>query len=131
MSTTAVSNATGRLLSWPSGNWERPILGRVTSLMGTPHYYFSKYSILDWEDWFKAHPEHADKKWLMHEQAYALDGKACKEFALSLINVTDDVINLIHPFTHTFIGSPQELKENVVWEGKRYIRLKKGYHCLS
>lgn len=134
MSRTLVSGATGRLLSWPSGNWECDILGRVACLMGTPHYYDraqpGTFGAWAWKEFFEL-PENKDKKWLAASQAYDLDGPACKEFAEALINVTDEVIATIHPETRTFIGTPEELKEAVVWQGKQYRKLKKGYKCLG
>jgi hypothetical protein len=102
--------------------------------MGTPHYYDraqpGTFGAWAWKEFFEL-PENKDKKWLAASQAYDLDGPACKEFAEALINVTDEVIATIHPETRTFIGTPEELKEAVVWQGKQYRKLKKGYKCLG
>jgi hypothetical protein len=127
MSRTLFSGSTGKPLSFPSGNWECIILGRVAALMKTKHYIVNKTA-----RWHIMKTDRENKRprkpwWYFVDQPYQLDGPACREFANALINVTDKVVAKIHPHTHTFIGTPAELKEAIVWQGKRYAKLKQGY----
>lgn len=127
MSRTLLSGSTGKLLSFPSGNWECIILGRVAALMKTKHYEISRSArdMINRTDRENNQPK--KPWWFFANQPYHLDGPACREFANALINVTDKVVAKIHPHTHTFVGTPAELKEAIVWQGKRYARLKQGY----
>lgn len=130
MSRTLISGATGKNLAFSSGNWECIILGRVAALMKTKHYIIDESCKRMCDEIDRENNRPKKPWWFYANQPYRLDGPACREFAEALINVTDKVVAKIHPHTHTFIGTPTELKETIVWQGKRYAKLKKGYTAV-